>query len=85
MTELLFIIVLTLCTGVGGLALGGLLATLLNFLAASFGPVAAQVFSTLAEAVRLARRLAGPEGVVLCAGSLYLIGAVRGQVEAGNL
>ena len=38
-----------------------------------------------AEAVRLARRLAGPEGVVLCAGSLYLIGAIRGQVEAGNL
>lgn len=31
-----------------------LLAPLLNFLAASFGPVAAQVFSTLAEAVRLA-------------------------------
>ena len=30
MTELLFIIVLTLCTGVGGLALGGLLATLLK-------------------------------------------------------
>ena len=31
----------------------------------------------VAEALAFARSLAGPEGIVLCAGSLYLIGAVR--------
>jgi len=31
----------------------------------------------VAEALAYARSVAGPEGIVLCAGSLYLIGAVR--------
>ncbi len=38
-----------------------------------------------AAAVRLARKLAGPEGIVLCAGSLYLIGAIRKKLETGEL
>ena len=33
--------------------------------------------SDVAEALKLARNLAGEDGTVLCSGSLYLIGALR--------
>jgi dihydrofolate synthase/folylpolyglutamate synthase len=41
----------------------------------------ARVAKTPREALRLARRLAGPRGLVVVAGSLYLVGAVAGLLE----
>ena len=35
-----------------------------------------------AKALRKARELAGPDGMVLCAGSLYLIGEIRGLLRS---
>lgn len=40
-----------------------------------------QVVEDLTSAIRAAGLLAGTEGVVLCTGSLYLVGAVRGMLE----
>ena len=39
--------------------------------------IRAYAFAHVKDALEEARRLAGPEGNVVCAGSLYLIGEVR--------
>lgn len=39
----------------------------------------------IGQAVKRARALAGRDGVVCCAGSLYLIGAIRGLLEKGEI
>jgi dihydrofolate synthase/folylpolyglutamate synthase len=41
---------------------------------------AAEPAASLEEGLRLARELAGPEGVIIAAGSLYLAGALRGML-----
>ena len=53
----------------------------------SFGPVpadagaAASACDTITGGVRTAMEKAGPDGVVLCFGSLYSIGAIRDALE----
>jgi dihydrofolate synthase/folylpolyglutamate synthase len=41
---------------------------------------AAEPAASLEEGLRLAREIAGPEGVIIAAGSLYLAGALRGML-----
>jgi dihydrofolate synthase/folylpolyglutamate synthase len=48
---------------------------------ASFEDASVRIASSVEEAVRLARKLTPPEGLVCVTGSLYLVGAVQGVVK----
>jgi folylpolyglutamate synthase/dihydropteroate synthase len=47
--------------------------------------IEAQAFVEPAHALETARRLAGPEGGVIVAGSLYLVGLIRSLIEGTDL
>jgi dihydrofolate synthase/folylpolyglutamate synthase len=47
--------------------------------------IEAQAFVEPAHALEMARRLAGPEGGVIVAGSLYLVGLIRSLIEGTDL
>jgi dihydrofolate synthase/folylpolyglutamate synthase len=47
--------------------------------------IEAQAFLEPADALAMARRLAGPEGGVIVAGSLYLVGLIRSIIEGTDL
>ena len=47
--------------------------------------IEAQAFREPADALAMARRLAGPEGGVIVAGSLYLVGLIRSLIEGTDL
>jgi dihydrofolate synthase/folylpolyglutamate synthase len=54
---------------------------LMSVVPASFEDASVRIASSVEEAVRLARKLTPPEGLVCVTGSLYLVGAVQGVVK----